>query len=146
VHRCCLIHLLPIVQYLGRRERIHQIHIGNIRGSLNDFYEVFSRTKGRWTLQTTRESCEARSFRGSICPDHIPGHPDDPGGFQDFAFGYGYIKALVQAVNREVLLIFMQPTPEWSANSYVGRKSGSPNLVHATLRPNNSTDLDAGRP
>jgi hypothetical protein len=41
-------------------------------------------------------------FSGSICPDHMPSHPDDPGGFQAFAFGYGYIKALIQAVNSEV--------------------------------------------
>ena len=29
-------------------------------------------------------------------------HPDDPGSMQSFAFGYGYIKALIQAVNSEV--------------------------------------------
>ena len=42
-------------------------------------------------------------FSGSICPDHMPYHPDDPSGFQAFAFGYGYVKALIQAVNSEVL-------------------------------------------
>ena len=41
-------------------------------------------------------------FPGSICPDHMPTHPDDPGGLQAFAFGYGYINALIQAVNSEV--------------------------------------------
>ena len=41
-------------------------------------------------------------FSGSICPDHMPGHPDDPGGLQAFAFGYGYIKGLIQLVNSEV--------------------------------------------
>src|SRR5690348_11234543 len=33
--------VLPIVQYLGQRGKIHQIHMRNIRGSLNNFYEVF---------------------------------------------------------------------------------------------------------
>jgi len=42
-------------------------------------------------------------FSGSICPDHKPRHPDDPGGFHAFAFGYGYIQALIQAVNSEAL-------------------------------------------
>jgi hypothetical protein len=28
-------------------------------------------------------------FSGSICPDHMPKHPDDPGSFQAYAFGYG---------------------------------------------------------
>jgi mannonate dehydratase len=30
-------------------------------------------------------------------PDHLPQHPDDPQSLQAFAFGYGYIKALIQA-------------------------------------------------
>jgi mannonate dehydratase len=38
-------------------------------------------------------------FSGSICPDHMPKHPDDPGGSQAYAFGYGYITALIRAVN-----------------------------------------------
>jgi mannonate dehydratase len=41
-------------------------------------------------------------FSGSICPDHMPSHPDDPGKLQAYAFGYGYIKALIHAVNSEV--------------------------------------------
>jgi len=41
-------------------------------------------------------------FSGSICPDHMPPHPGDRGLLQSFAFGYGYIKALIQAVNSEV--------------------------------------------
>ncbi len=41
-------------------------------------------------------------FPGSICPDHMPRHADDSDGLQAFAFGYGYIKALIQAVNAEV--------------------------------------------
>jgi len=30
------------------------------------------------------------------------GHPDDPGKLQAFAYGNGYIKALIDAVNSEV--------------------------------------------
>ncbi len=33
-----------------------------------------------------------------LMPDHMPVHPDDPGGRQAFAYGYGYIKGLLQAV------------------------------------------------
>ena len=33
--------MLPIVQYLGQRGKIHHIHMRNIRGSLNNIYEVF---------------------------------------------------------------------------------------------------------
>jgi mannonate dehydratase len=31
----------------------------------------------------------------------MPTHPDDPDGLQAFAFGYGYIRALIQAANSE---------------------------------------------
>ena len=30
--------------------------------------------------------------------DHLPRHDDDPNGRQAFAFGYRYIRALIQAV------------------------------------------------
>ncbi len=38
----------------------------------------------------------------SILPDHMPEHPDDPRKWQGFAFGYGYINALIHAANSEV--------------------------------------------
>ena len=34
-----------------------------------------------------------------LMPDHVPVHPDDRGGVQAFAFAYGYIRALIQAVD-----------------------------------------------
>ena len=37
-----------------------------------------------------------------IMPDHMPRHPDDTGdlgGRQAYAFGYGYIKGLIQAAS-----------------------------------------------
>jgi mannonate dehydratase len=33
-----------------------------------------------------------------LMSDHVPGHPDDPGGRQAFAFSYGYIKGLPRAI------------------------------------------------
>jgi hypothetical protein len=41
-------------------------------------------------------------FEGAILPDHLPPHPDDPKGLQSHAFGFGYVAALIQAVNSEV--------------------------------------------
>jgi mannonate dehydratase len=93
--------VLPIVQYLGQRGKIHQIHMRNIRGGLNDFCEVFP-DEGEMDFSEIVRILRDTQFSGSICPDHMPDHPDDPGGFQAFAFGYGYIKALIQAVNSEV--------------------------------------------
>ena len=93
--------ILPIVEYLVRRGKIHQIHMRNIRGGLHDFEEVFP-DEGVLDFFAILRILRDTQFAGSICPDHMPRHPDDPGGLQAFAFGYGYIKALIQAVNSEV--------------------------------------------
>ncbi len=92
--------ILPIVQYLGERGKIHQIHMRNIRGGLFDFQEVYP-DEGEVDFSSIMRILRDTQFSGSICPDHMPVHPDDPGGLQAFAFGYGYIKALIQAANAE---------------------------------------------
>ena len=33
-----------------------------------------------------------------VMPDHMPSHSDDPRGLQAFAYGYGYIKGVLRAV------------------------------------------------
>jgi hypothetical protein len=38
----------------------------------------------------------------SRLPDHMPHHPGDRGNLQAYAFGYGYINALINAANSEV--------------------------------------------
>jgi mannonate dehydratase len=93
--------LLPIVEYLGERGRIYQIHMRNIRGRLHHFEEVYP-DEGEVDFFQVMRILRDTQFAGSICPDHMPHHPDDPGALQSFAFGYGYLKALIQAVNWEV--------------------------------------------
>ena len=93
--------VLPIVQYLGSRRKIHQIHMRNIRGGLHDFEEVYP-DEGAMDFFQVMRILRDTQFAGSLCPDHMPHHPNDPKSLQAFAFGYGYIKALIQAVNSEV--------------------------------------------
>ncbi len=93
--------ILPIVEYLGRRGKIHQIHMRNIRGGLHHFEEVYP-DEGAMDFFTIMRVLRDTQFTGAICPDHMPRHADDPEGLQAFAYGYGYIKALIQAVNSEV--------------------------------------------
>ena len=93
--------VLPIVQYLGERGKIYQIHMRNIRGSLGHFEEVYP-DEGELDFFKIMRILRDTQFAGSICPDHMPNHPDDRGKLQSFAFGFGYIKALIQAVNSEV--------------------------------------------
>ena len=96
-----LAEVLPIVQYLGERGKIHQIHMRNIRGGLNDFAEVYP-DEGDMDFFKVMRILRDTQFAYSICADHMPSHPDDPGKLQAFAFGNGYIKALIHSVNSEV--------------------------------------------
>ena len=93
--------ILPIVRYLGERGKLYQIHMRNIRGGLHNFEEVYP-DEGDMELAEVMRVLRDVQFAGSICPDHMPRHSADAGGLQSFAFGYGYIKALIQAVNSEV--------------------------------------------
>jgi mannonate dehydratase len=93
--------ILPIVQYLGGRGKLFQVHMRNIRGGLGNFEEVYP-DEGEMNLFEVMRVLRDVQFGGSICPDHMPRHPGDAGGLQSFAFGYGYIRALIQAVNSEV--------------------------------------------
>ncbi len=91
----------PIVEYLGRRGKIYQIHMRNIRGRLYDFEEVYP-DEGEMNFFEIMRILRDTGFAGSICPDHMPHHADDPKSLQAFAFGYGYLRALIQAVNSEI--------------------------------------------
>ncbi|MCZ2146553.1 MAG: mannonate dehydratase [Bryobacterales bacterium] len=93
--------ILPVVEYLGRKGKIYQIHMRNIRGGLNGFEEVYP-DEGEMNFHKVMRILRDTQFAGSICPDHMPQHADDPGKLQSFAFGYGYVRALIQAVNSEV--------------------------------------------
>ncbi|MBI3278867.1 MAG: mannonate dehydratase [Acidobacteria bacterium] len=93
--------ILPIVRYLGERGKIYQIHMRNIRGGLQNFAEVYP-DEGDMDFHAVMRILRDVQFPGGICPDHMPRHANDADGLQAFAFGYGYIKALIQAVNSEV--------------------------------------------
>ncbi|MEO7652304.1 MAG: mannonate dehydratase [Bryobacteraceae bacterium] len=93
--------VLPIVRYLGERGKIYQIHMRNIRGGLYHFDEVYP-DEGEMSFFEVMRILRDTQFAGSLCPDHMPHHPDDAKSLQAFAFGYGYIKSLIQAVNFEV--------------------------------------------
>ena len=93
--------VLPIVEYLARRGKLHDIHMRNIRGGLHDFSEVFP-DEGEMDFLEIIRILRDHQYPGALCPDHMPTHPDDPDKLQAFAFGFGYIKALIQAANAEV--------------------------------------------
>jgi mannonate dehydratase len=91
----------PLVQWLADRGLIHQIHMRAIHGGLNNFAEVYP-DDGVLDFFRIIRILRDSGFSGGILPDHMPSSPGDPGKLQAYAFGYGYLKALINAANSEV--------------------------------------------
>ncbi len=92
--------LLPIVRYFAEKGKIYQIHMRNIRGGLNHFEEVHIHEGVADFLEVIRVLRDT-GYTWSICPDHVPHNPDDPGGYQGFAHAFGYIQRLIDTADSE---------------------------------------------
>ena len=98
--------LCEIVRYFAERKRIFNIHFRNIRGGLHSFQEVWPDEGDVDMLQVAQTLYEA-GYPYMLMPDHAPSHPDDKpaqGGTdrvrQAWAFQFGYIIAVIQAVKK----------------------------------------------
>jgi mannonate dehydratase len=89
--------ICEVVRYFGQRGKIFNIHFRNIRGRRDDFCETYPDEGDLDMLEIARTLREV-AYQHMLMPDHLPHHPDDPDGLQAFAFGYGYIKGLLQAI------------------------------------------------
>lgn len=87
-----------VIRYFGARGKIFNIHFRNIRGRRDDFQEVFP-DEGDMDMVAVMRTLKEVGYQYMVMPDHMPHHDDDPRQDQAFAFGYGYITALIQAVN-----------------------------------------------
>ena len=54
--------------------------------------------KGDMHMPDVMRTLKQVGYSYMVMPDHMPRHDDDPRQDQAFAFGYGYIKALIQSV------------------------------------------------
>jgi mannonate dehydratase len=89
--------IYDIVRRLARTKRVFNIHLRNIIGRRDDFMEVWPDEGDIDHARIIRILAE-EDYSYNVDPDHVPDHPDDPGGKQAYAHGYGYLRALMQAV------------------------------------------------
>ncbi|MFC1551347.1 mannonate dehydratase [Candidatus Latescibacterota bacterium] len=94
--------IYDIVRYFGERKKIFNVHFRNIRGGLNNMMEVFP-DEGDIDMYKLAKVLRDVGYPYMLQPDHMPEHPDPLAMRQGFAFQYGYIKALIQAVNSELV-------------------------------------------
>jgi len=96
--------LPDVVRYFGARHSIFNIHFRNIKGHFLNFAEAFPDEGDVDMLQMMRVLREVQ-YDGMVMPDHVPAIPGDPGDYTGgkvgFAFALGYIRALIQIVERE---------------------------------------------
>jgi mannonate dehydratase len=92
--------IYDVIRWFGQRKKIFNVHFRNIRGQRGNFQEVYPDEGDVDFVRAMRVYREV-GYSHMIMPDHMPSHPDDPNSYQAFAFAYGYIRALMQAVNAE---------------------------------------------
>jgi mannonate dehydratase len=91
--------IYDVIRYFGTRDKIFNVHFRNIRGHRNDFVEVFP-DEGDVDLVKAIQVYKEVGYRYMLMPDHVPKAASDPDGLQSFAFCYGYIRGLMQSVDR----------------------------------------------
>ena len=101
--------LYDIIRYFGERKKLFNIHYRNIRGGLHDFQEVWP-DEGDLDMHEIAQVLREVGYEYMLMPDHAPSHPDDkaPEGIsrrvnQAWAFQFGYIIAMIQAVDKAAL-------------------------------------------
>jgi mannonate dehydratase len=92
--------ILDVIRYFGSRKKIFNVHFRNIKGKFLNFQETYIDNGDVDMLKAMRVYKEV-GYDGMMMPDHVPRVAADPRGLQAFAYTFGYIKALIAAVETE---------------------------------------------
>ena len=132
-----------LIRFAGERNQIFNVHMRNIKGGWGNFQEVYP-DNGDMAFLKVMRSLRDVQYKHMVMPDHVPKHPDDPDGSQGFAFCYGYLGALIKAVNAEAeaLLALLNANTAF-ANSLITTRLNLVHLGEITYQEsgNGATDL-----
>jgi mannonate dehydratase len=92
--------IYDVIRYFGTRKKIFNVHFRNIRGQRDDFVEVYP-DEGDVDMWKAIQVYKEVGYPYMLMPDHVPEAPGDTDGLQSFAYCYGYIRALIQAVSAQ---------------------------------------------
>ncbi|MHB9030992.1 MAG: mannonate dehydratase, partial [Candidatus Latescibacterota bacterium] len=85
----------------GEKKTLFLIHYRNISGGLYSFRETLP-DEGDMDFYLVMKALRDVGYTYGVDPDHLPSVPGDPqSGRQSYAYGFGYIKAMIQAVYGE---------------------------------------------
>jgi mannonate dehydratase len=89
--------IMPVIRWFGERDKIFNVHFRNISGKRLDFMEVFP-DEGSMDMAASLRAYSDVGYQYMLMPDHVPEIDGrDPSG-SAFAFCYGYIKGLMDAI------------------------------------------------
>ena len=92
--------IFDVIRYFGTRKKIFNVHFRNIKGRYLKFQESYPDDGDVDMLRAMRVYKEV-GYDRMMMPDHMPHVAGDENGKQAFAFAFGYIRALIQAVDAE---------------------------------------------
>ncbi len=92
--------IFDVIRWFGERGKIFNLHFRNIRGGKLSFMETFP-DEGDMDMAASLRVYRDVGYPYMVMPDHVP-HVDgrDPGGTA-FAFCYGYIRGLLDAMGAD---------------------------------------------
>ena len=90
--------IYDVIRYFGSRKKIFNVHFRNIKGGVLDFVEVFP-DEGDVNMLKAARTYKEVGYPYMLMPDHVPGIDGEEAGQVGFAYCYGYIHAIIQAVN-----------------------------------------------
>ncbi len=90
--------IYDVIRYFGERNKIFNVHFRNIKGGVLDFVEVFP-DEGDVDMMKALRVYKEVDYQYMLMPDHAPELSGEQARRVGFAYCYGYIRALLQAVN-----------------------------------------------
>lgn len=92
--------IFDVIRWFGERGKIFNVHFRNIAGGRLSFRETFPE-EGSMDMWESMKVYKSTGYQYMFMPDHMPhiSGPNERG--VAFAFGYGYIRALIQAAEAE---------------------------------------------
>ena len=91
--------IYDVIRYFGSRKKIFNVHFRNIRGNRVEYMEV-APDEGSVDMYKAMLTYKEVEYPYMVHPDHTVSSPSETGG-EYTAFVYGYIRALIQSVDRD---------------------------------------------
>ncbi len=90
--------IFDVIKWFGKREKIFNVHFRNIIGKKLAFEETFP-DEGDINMFKAAQTYKEIGYKYMLMPDHTPQMSGPNAEGVSFAFCYGYIQGLIQAVN-----------------------------------------------